>query len=237
MCKGGIKLLQFLFIIIIFIIFFIILLISLPYRYDFSLNFKDKLFYSFSVSVLFFKITLKADLNDQYLSLKIFNFNKELKLSDNNKIVSFIENKSKKIVENKITKNNPEAEKEIVTKAKLKFYLKLITKENLNHIFKFVLQIIKKLKIDYLKLNILFSAADPYFNGLFLAYYYTFKSFFDCPDIKVKISWQEVVFKAEASAGGKIIPIKIILQFLKFIFSLKSLKIFWQLYKSNHKKG
>jgi hypothetical protein len=104
-------------------------------------------------------------------------------------------------------------------------------------LFKFILDIIKILKADYLKLNLLFSFEDPYYNGLFLAYYYTFKEVFDYPNIKVEVNWQEVIFEADGSIGGKIRPGEIIYHILKFIFSLKSLKIFWHLYQSNSKKG
>jgi hypothetical protein len=236
------KLLKLLFLFLIFLIFLIIFLITLPYHYAFSFKFQEKLIYNFSVSLIFLKITFKADLKKQSLFLEIFNFKKEFKSDDHNQITKFIGSKSKKIIKDKIqkdkTRNKTEKDKkEKFRKKKFKIYFKLINKENLNHIFSFIIDLIKKLKMDYLKLNFVFSFADPYYNGLFLAYYYTFKELVDYPEIKAKISWQEVAFMAEGSAGGKIIPIIIIWQFLKFALSIKSLKIFWQLYQLNYKKG
>mgnify|MGYP000450398184 CR=1 FL=1 len=165
---------------------------------------------------------------------------KELKFNADNKITAFIENKSKKIIKEKIGQKSAAEKKEKKSdksKNKFKFDFKLINRKNLNHIFRFILKLIKFLKMDYLKLSLVFSTADPYYNGIFLAYYYTFKELFDYPDIKAQINWQEVVFEAEGSAGGTIIPLKIFWQLFKFIFSFKSLKIFWQLYQSNSKKG
>ncbi len=237
MGKGGNKLLHFLFLFVIFLIFFLILLITLPYHYALSFKFQEKLTYKLYFSVIFLELIFKDDLDKKSLFLKIFDFKKEIKLDDNNKIAVFIENKSKKIIKQKIVNKNALGKKKTAKKNKFKFDFKLITKENLDHIFKFILGIIKELKIDYLKLSFVISFADPYLNGLFLGYYYTFKNLFDYPEIQAKISWQEVIFKAEGSAGGKIIPIIIIWQFLSFIFSIKSLRIFWQLYQSNHKKG
>ncbi|CCU78543.1 membrane protein [Halanaerobium saccharolyticum subsp. saccharolyticum DSM 6643] len=229
--------LQFLFLFIIFLIFLIVLLITFPYHYALSFKFKENLIYSFSVSVIFLKVIFKGDTNKKYIDLEIFNLKKEFNLDDNNKIAGFIENKSKKIIKEKIINKTTVDKKEKREKAGFKFYFKLINKEFLNHIFKFIVEIIKNLKMDYLKLNFVFSFADPYFNGLFLAYYYTFKELFDYPDIKARINWQEVIFEAEAYAGGKIIPIKIIWQVFKFILSLKSLKFFWSLYQLKYKKG
>jgi len=41
-----------------------------------------------------------------------------------------------------------------------------------------------------------------------------------------------VMFKGDGALGGTIRPLIIIWNILAFIFSLKTLKIFWQLYKS-----
>lgn len=238
MYKGGSKLLQFLFLFIVFLIFCIILLTSLTYTYNFNFQFKQCLNYNFSFSVLFIEIIFKKTSKEQSVFLKIFNFNKKLNLNNknNNKILNLVQNKSKKIIKEKI-ENKAKLNKEKSSKSDFKFDFNLINKENLNHIFKFIIEMIKILKMDYLNLYLHFSFADPYYNGIFLAYYYTFKELFDYPDLKVKINWQEVIFEAEGSMEGSIVPLKIVWHFLKFIFSFKSLKILWKLYQNNSKKG
>lgn len=232
--------LQFLLLFIIFVIFFIILLLALPYHYVFNFEYRKHLKFHFRCSLLFVQLIFYADSGGKLLTLKVLNFKKALNLEDNN-IAKFIKNKSKKVIKNKIANktadNKKRKQEKSKKKSKFKFDFSLINKNNLNHIFKFILKLIKILKMDYLKLDLVFSFADPYYNGIFLAYYYTLKELFDYPVFKARINWQEVMLEAEGSAGGKIIPLKIIIYFLKFIFSIRSLKIFWQLYKSNSKKG
>ena len=233
--------LQFLFLSIIFLIFFIFILLLLPYQYAFSFCFREKLNYTLSFSLFFVKIIFKNRDTEQLLSFKIFNFIKELKVNKKNKIEKWIQNKSKKLIKTKFTNktiaDNKETSQKSEKKSKFKFDFSLINYKNFNHLFKFFVKTIKILKPDYLKLKFLFSFDDPYYNGIFLAYYYSLKNLFDYPDIKAEINWQEVIFEAEGSAGGKIVPLESIWHFLKFIFSLKSLKIFWKLYQTNSKKG
>lgn len=232
--------LQFIFFLLIFIIFAIILVIALPYHYELYFDFNKVLKYRLTISVIFLEMIFKADSESQLFLIKVFNFKKELNLKDDNKALNYIEKKSKNIFKEKIkAKTEPEAKKQSEkskSKTKFKFNFKIISRENIKHLFKFIIDLLKILKMDYLKLELLFSLDDPYYNGLFLAYYYTLKELFDYPDLKAEINWQEVVFEAEGSAGGKIIPLQIIFHFLKFIISLKTLKIFWQIYQSK-KKG
>lgn len=239
MYKGGKKVLQILFLLIIFLIFSIILLLVLPYHYALYFKFEKTLEYHLSLSLLFLQLIYKANSEERLFYLKIFNFKKQFKINEKKEIAEFIKDKSKKIIYKKIKQKtaSEKREKTVKSKNKFKFDYSLINKENLDHIFKFIIKMVKFLKMDYLKLKLVFSFADPYYNGLFLAYYYTFKELFDYPDLKARINWQEQIFEAEGSTGARIIPLTIIWQLLKFIFSIKSLKIFWKLYQSNSKKG
>ena len=239
MYRGGKKLLQIIFFFIIFLIFFIFLLLSLPYHYDLYFKFKKTLKYRLSISLLFLQLIYSASPEKKLFFIKIFNFKKQFDLNKKNKIAAFIKNKSKKVIKNRIKQKKVTEKNEQPNKSKNKFNFdyRLINRENLDHIFKFIINIIQFLKLDYFKLKLLFSFDDPYYNGLFMAYYYTLKELFDYPDLKVRINWQEVVFESEGSAGAKIIPIKIIWILLSFIFSTAGLKILWQLYQTNSKKG
>jgi len=232
--------LQFIFILLIFIIFSIFLVSSLSYHYALYFKFDKNLRYKLAVSVIFLQLIFRADADGHLLLLKIFNFEKELNLNKKNKLINFIEAKSKKEIKkkiiNKTAADDEQSKEKSKNRSKFSFDFKLINRENINHIFKFIVKMIKILKMDYLILKVAFSLGDPYYNGIFLAYYYSLKEIFDYPDLKAEIKWQEVVFEAEGSAGGKIIPLQIVYHFLKFVFSIKSLKIFWRLYQSN-KKG
>ncbi|SIR04509.1 hypothetical protein [Halanaerobium kushneri] len=229
---------QILFLFIIFLIFFLLILLIIPYYYSFSFKYQQKFTYSLSLLLIFIKIKFSSTGKNQILLIEILNFKKRIKLNKNSKRKS-TEKQARKFPGSKIKQavSKNDKVKKPKNKSSLNFDYKLINKENFSHLFKFILDIIKILKADYLKLNLLFSFEDPYYNGLFLAYYYTFKEVFDYPNIKVEVNWQEVIFEADGSIGGKIRPGEIIYHILKFIFSLKSLKIFWRLYQSNSKKG
>ncbi|MFW5979545.1 MAG: hypothetical protein ACOCQZ_02385 [Halanaerobium sp.] len=229
--------LQFIFLFIFFLIFSTLLLLILPYTYTLSFNFQQKLEYSLLLKFLIFKFRFTGDQKKQSLFIDVLGFKKEFDLAEN-KFEKFIADKSSKIIEEKIKQvKSKKDKKKNKKKSRFKFDFKLISRENLEHLFKFILQMLKSLKPDYLKLKVFFSFADPYYNGLFLAYYYTLKELISYPDFEAHISWQEVVIEARGAAGGKIIPAKIIFQILMFLLSIKSLKIFWQLYQSNSKKG
>lgn len=234
--------LQILLWLLIILIFFLITVILLPYHYAFSFDFKEKLYFKVFFSVLFLKLFLEGDLKDQSLHIKILNFKKKLNF-DKEKSSKFNKDNAvniiKEKIENKISADKKQEKAITVKKNKngFKFDFSLLNKENFKHLFSFIIRMLKILKVDYLKLNLLFSFADPYYNGLFLAFYYTIKELFDYPDLKVKINWQEVVFEADGSAAGSIVPLRVLFELFKFVFSVRSFKIYWKLYQANKKKG
>lgn len=211
--------LQLLFFFFIFLIFLIFLFIVLPYHYDFNFNYSQGLNLNCSLSVLFFKINLDISNFKNQFYLQIFNYKKKLS----------IKNYSSEIKDHS---------KLVLYKLKTdKLILKLIDKEIIKHFFKFFKNIITEIKPNYFKLNILFSFSDPYYNGLVLAFYSAFKQFSKKSNLKIKINWQKVTFNADGKISGQIIPIKVLFIFLNFIFSLKTFKIFWRIYKSNNKSN
>jgi hypothetical protein len=191
--------------------------LTLPYHYALTFNYDRYLRLDFYLSVLLFELNFNILGDKKQLYLQIFNYKKKLSVN-----ISKSKNSSPaKFIQTKIEKSN------------FDFPTRVINKKNLIHFFKFLIDLLKRLKPDCFKLYLLFSFPDPYYNGLFLAYYYTFKSLTDYPELKAEINWQEVMFKTDGKIGGYIIPLKFFLTILKFIFSFKSLKVFWQIYKSN----
>lgn len=219
---------EILFTLLIILVFLILLFLIIPYHYKLAVNYNNKLLLNFSFSFLFLKLKLKVNPRNELLILKIFNFKKKFILADpsiSNKSKSFIEKKSQEIIDYSLEEDNQ-------IKKKLKFFLEILNKENISHIFNFFKSLFKELKADIFKVNLLFSFADPYYNGLFLAYYFTFKELTGCKNLKAEIYWEGVIFKAKAHLKGKIIPLKILFICLKFIFSFKTFKILRQYYNS-----
>jgi len=237
-------LLQLIFLLLIILIFFILAILALPYRYALSFDYDQKLDLNLYFSVLFFRLYLQKKADQKLIYFQILGYKKEFKLSklvEENGAAEFIQQKSKKFIIKKFKFFSAEDSSEEEEESKLKkekkkgaalFPFRIINRENLSHFFQFIINLLKKLKPNYLKLDLLFSFGDPYYNGLFLAYYYTFKSLLDYPEITAEINWQEVVFKGKGAVGGRIIPLLIFWHFFAFIFSFKTLKILWMLYKS-----
>ena len=122
--------LQLLFLLLIFIIFFAILVAALPYHYALYFNLNRAFKYRLSISVLFVQLIFNGDLDNQSFFIKLFNYKKELNISSNNKATKFIENKSKKLIKDKIKKENETETENKDDKAKkwskFKFDFKLI---------------------------------------------------------------------------------------------------------------
>lgn len=73
------------------------------------------------------------------------------------------------------------------------------------------------------------SFADPYYNGIISAYYFSLKNIYPDLPIKIVVNWQEETFAGQGIISGRIIPIVFFYQLLIFIFSPHSIKTLWQL--------
>lgn len=213
--------LQFLFLILFFLILALFSVLTLPYHYLLTFDYRQNLKLRLSFSVLFFKLNFDIRDYQKELYLKIFNFKIKLPLKN----YSFkIRAHSKAVVE-KIKNNKSELD--------LFTLIDLMKSKNIRIILKFIQKIISHLKPEFFKLNLLLSFSDPYYNGLLLAYYYTLNELLRWQKITMTVNWQRPCFNADGKIGGRIVPIKIFFIFLNFIFSIQSLKILRQLYKSN----
>lgn len=213
--------LNFVFLFLIFLIFFLFLLLIFSHHYQLTFNYSDNLNLNFFFSLLFIKIKLKASDEGKEFYLQIFKFKIPLSFTDEHFKIG---------AQSKSIFSNFSSDK---SSFKLTHFINLVNKEYLNHLFKFFKSIISELKPNFFSLNLLLSFADPYYNGLFVGYYEMLRGMTNCSNIKVAVNWQEACFQGDGKIAGRIVPIKILFIFLKFIFSLKSLKLFWQLYKSN----
>lgn len=228
--------------------------LALPLHYSFLVNYDENLIVELSLSLLFLKLKFKLSPKNNLITFNIFNFSRVLSLNDSaviKKSKKFIERKFREKIESKFKGNNIDDEDDKLNdknnnanenkskKRKLKFksYLILLNKENISHIFKLIINIFKKLKADTFNLYFLISSADPYYNGLFLACFFTFKEISGFKNMKADIAWGKTIFKTNFFIQGKIIPLKLIFVFLNFFFSLQTFKILKELFKLKYKKG
>jgi hypothetical protein len=111
----------------------------------------------------------------------------------------------------------------------------LASKENLEHIFFFIIELLKELKPDKFSLFLNLSFSDPYYNGLILGYYYSFKEILKLENFKIKVDWFEPKFKTDSTIEGEVIPIKILFTVFKFIFSIQSIRLLVEFIKNKKK--
>lgn len=228
--------LEILFSLIVIIIMIIIIPLLLDYHYLIKFEYDSSLILYISISTSLYSYQLirypeksclikKSNIN--FLGIKKEYINRKEK--DEQKAPSSLkENKSdekKKEKKNKI--------KDI--KEKFNTGAALASKENLEHIFFFIIELFKELKPDKFSLFFNLSFSDPYYNGLILGYYYSFKEILKLENFKIKVDWFEPKFKTDSTIEGEVIPIKILFAIFKFIFSIQSIRVLVDFIKNKKK--
>ena len=183
------------------------------------------------------EISLIKNPQKNYLFIKIFKFKKRINptlLAKNNKekinkSITKVKNAGSKKIKNTFGSSKNNKKESLI---KLKNNLGIINQENLKHILNFLIQLFSKLRADKFKLELLFSTSDPYYNGLFLAFYYSIKEIFNFKNFRAEICWGEIKLETEIEIAGRIILSKLFFELLKFIFSFKTLKILRKIYKN-----
>ena len=200
---------------LIFIILLILFLISLAYNYQFVIKYQEFISTEIFLGNKIINFRYKKDKNIQESFIKILNYKKEIKKENKNKYKDKNKEKIKKAKKDKDENDN-------------KFKFSLINKKNLVHILKFILKIYKEIKPDLIKIDLNISLADPYYNGLIMANYYSIKKVYPNFPVSVSTYWDQEVVEGKAEIKGQIKPIVILFLILKFIFSPLTLKIIWQ---------
>ena len=219
--------LQFIFILFAFILFFLLFVLLIPYHYQLNIIYKNTMKYFFSIKFAFISFKIKGNIQSSKITLSFFSYSFNL-----NKI-PFLKDKDISSLSKLIKYNNTDKKetKSFKNKFDYKLFSAVISQDNLNHIFKFIIKLLNYLKSDLLKIKLHFSLSDPYYTGLFFAYYYSLKKLFKKGVLELKVSWQETIFKGDLEITGKVIIIKLIWILITFLFSLRTLRLLKQFYK------
>lgn len=224
--------------IISFILYFIlillallIILISTPYSYQISYEYIDSLDYEYNIiiSAFYFKFVFRKKRNQKSTYIKILGVKKELKKRTEDKKLEIKEDTKQEFVEKKKDKLKKKS-------SKSKFPLKIITKNNILHILRFIKKLLKYLIPKKFKINLTIGTDQPDLNGYILAYYYSLIGTYPNIPLTIDINWQESTFKSDGYLKGYIIPIELIFKILLFVFSIPTIKIGWYLYKYKKRK-
>lgn len=211
--RGGVLMFINIILIALFIIFLIILFfLIIPYKYSYQFVYDNGLSYIITIKTYPFVYvkTKKNNLIQKYI--KICGYQKTLK----NK-------KEKKQIDDVVDEQKEEK--------KFDFPLNIITKNNIIHIIIFVKDIINLIRPDSLNIKTIIGCQDPYHNGILIAYYYSFKNAYPKLPINLSINWKQKYFHSEGIISGYILPIQILLRLLTFIFSIRTLKVLWEVIK------
>ncbi len=224
------------FLILLYLILFILLValffISIPYKYILHYNYAKKLNFKFAIRTFFFSIVYQKQNNIESTHLKIFTYKKEFEKKSEESIEKQIEDKvTEKIDEAKKAKLEKVKEKEKEKKKKLNFPLKVLSIENVKYVLRFVIDVLKMIFPKHLQLYFLIGLEEPHLNGWTLAYYHSLKGIYPKLPINIDVNWEKEAFQSEGELAGTIIPIQIFFRTIIFIFSIRTLKVGWQVYK------
>ena len=171
----------------------------------------------------FFKFIYRKSNKSSKTYISIFKYKKELNKDNKSK-----QDKSHKDDKKEKTTDDDE-------KSKKGFPFKLISKDNINHLLRFLIKLYRSIRPDIFKLDLLLGLSDPYHKGLISAYYHSLKGSYPKLPVNIEVNWQKEVVEGQGKIAGKIFPIVLISHLIIFIFTPQTIKILWQLYK--HKKN
>lgn len=107
----------------------------------------------------------------------------------------------------------------------------IINKDSLFHMGRFILSLLKIIKLDRYFCNLTVSTSEPYYDGIIMALYYSFIYPLLGSNIKLKPGKNNMVFKVKGEIAGSFIPGKILYRVIIFILSPRSIKLFYNLWK------
>ncbi|MFW6282126.1 MAG: hypothetical protein ACOC1O_04965, partial [bacterium] len=111
------------------------------------------------------------------------------------------------------------------------------TRENINYIVKFIFDILRLIGPSRGGIKVAAGFEDPYYNGLLLGWYYSFKNIFYNLPVDINISWEKEVVEAEGELSGHIILVQLLWRIMDFLFSWRILKLgrkLWLAKKQNN---
>jgi len=221
---------------ILYLFLFILLLalffLSIPYKYLLYYSYTENLNFKMSISTFFFSFAYSKTGQKESTYIKVFSFKKEFekksakKDSEENKIKA----KIKETVKEKAKKEKKKKKK----KSGIPF--SIIRYENIKHIFQLLIDLLKMILPKHLKLYFLIGLEEPHLNGWLIASYYSLKGIYPKLPITMDIDWEKETYKSNGELSGFIIPIQLIFRILIFIFSVKTIKILWKVFKYKRSK-
>ena len=107
----------------------------------------------------------------------------------------------------------------------------IINRDNLRHLGDFIISILKIIKPKEYSLEIFLGTSDPFYDGVFLAIYYSIVYPLAGNQIKLKTGWDEMIFTSRGSAAGRFRISELLYRFLIFILSPQTWRILYKMWE------
>ncbi len=233
--------LQIFFSLIIIILAIIVIPLLLNYHYKCKFSYDNNYNINIFLSTSLYSFQFERYAEDNYINNKSYiNFlglkkefikrksKEELKKEKDDKKLASKKEKGKE------KKKSSKSKKKFIKNIKENFsdFSSFINRENFEHIFSFVIDLLKELKPRGYNLFLAICFSDPYYNGLVLAYYYSIKSTFKLNDLEIEVSWDQPKFEVDSELMGELIPLNLLFLTFKFIFSPKSIRLIFSIIKN-----
>lgn len=199
----------------------ILLILITPFSYRLQGSNQEDIQGVFYLGYMFGIIRIKAEFINKKLHAKgyILGFEKELN-------AAMFNNEEKK------SKNQKNKTKKI-KKNKKKFEFGSITQEFIKEIFYLIRNIFVYLKPNEIKGYILLGTGNPFYDAMIDGFKYSVLSFFPKKELNFYQDYSNAILEGKITITGKIVPIKLILICISFIFKKPVRKIIFNKEEKN----
>jgi hypothetical protein len=203
---------------------------SIPYKYLLYYSYTENLYFKMSISTFFFSFAYSKEEQKESTYIKVFSFKKEFEKKSSEKETE--DKKLKDKIKEKVKKKSKKEKK----KKKSGIPFSIIRYENIKHIFQLLIDLLKMIIPKHLRLYFLIGLEEPHLNGWLIASYYSLKGIYPKLPINIDIDWEKENYESNGELSGYIIPIQLVARILVFIFSVKTIKILWKVFKYKRSK-
>ncbi len=124
-------------------------------------------------------------------------------------------------------------------KAKSRWLLQvrtLLTRENVNHVWRFVSKLLATVKPRHLMLKGRVGLDEPELNAWLLAVYYALKSLYAEIPLQWEPVWDDECVELEGAVEGRFIPVVLLFRLALFMASRKTIRILWEIYRIRRRR-
>ena len=112
----------------------------------------------------------------------------------------------------------------------------LLTRGNVNHVWRFVAKLLATVKPRHLMLKGRVGLDEPELNAWLLAVYYALKSLYAEIPLQWEPVWDDECVELEGAVEGRFIPVVLLFRLALFMASRKTIRILWEIYRIRRRR-